>query len=426
VNLPASVSYTYDLNGNLTSDGYRAFAYDDADQLTAVQVANVWRSEFVYDAFGRRRIRREKVWKNSQWLVAAEVRYVYDGMLVIQEPPTPRGIGASTPGHVSVGWRCAGLCVAGYGGPRRDGNNIPTVSYTRGRDLGGGRQGAGGIGGLLALTQPSAVSPQHFYYHSDSDGNVTSLLDSHQTVAARYQYDPFGNLLGLSGTMADGNLYRFSSKELHQNSGLYYYGYRFYEPGLQRWINADPIEEDGGLNLYGFVYNAPTDLLDLYGLDWWDDWRDWSEGASEAFYGSLAGLDPLGLVLIDPDNPNMQGGQYVGLAGGMCLGGTGEIKAGLAAAKGVAKKALAKCKRIRNPRLHHPWPQYLGGPFKQVLEKVPKSLHDKYHSGLDKLLPRKWGTGQLQRPVPTTAGRELRHALQVYRGVRQAVRHPPH
>jgi YD repeat-containing protein len=112
VNLPASLSYTYDSpgeivaagplgatvsplafrwggrvrvvaaiprgkNGNLTSDGYRAFTYDDVDQLTAVQVANVWRSDFVYDAFGRRRIRREKVWKNSQWGVAAEVRYVY-------------------------------------------------------------------------------------------------------------------------------------------------------------------------------------------------------------------------------------------------------------------------------------------------------------------------------------------------------------
>jgi RHS repeat-associated protein len=239
VNLPASVSYTYDLNGNLTSDGYRAFAYDDADQLTAVQVTNVWRSEFVYDGFGRRRIRREKVWKNSQWVVAAEVRYVYDGMLVIQE---------------------------------RDGNNVPTVSYTRGRDLGGGRQRAGGIGGLLALTQPSAFNPQHFYYYSDGNGNVTSLLDSHQTVAARYQYDPFGNLLASSGSMADVNLYRFSSKEAHVNSGLYYYGYRFYEPGLQRWINADPIEEDGGINLYGFVFNDPMGTLDLWGLD--DDLTD--------------------------------------------------------------------------------------------------------------------------------------------------------
>jgi YD repeat-containing protein len=153
-------------NGNLTSDGYRAFAYDDADQLAAVQVANVWRSEFVYDALGRRRIRREKVWKNSQWMVAAEVRYVHYGMLVIQEPPTPRGIGASTPRHVSVGWRCSGLSVAGYGGPRRDGNNVPTVSYTRGRDLSGTLRPAGGIGGLLAMSRHSTPVATHSFDNS--------------------------------------------------------------------------------------------------------------------------------------------------------------------------------------------------------------------------------------------------------------------
>ena len=41
-------------------------------------------------------------------------------------------------------------------------------------------------------------------------------------------------------------------------SGLYYYGYRFYHPTLMRWLNRDPIEEDGGLNLYGFCGNAPV------------------------------------------------------------------------------------------------------------------------------------------------------------------------
>jgi len=35
-------------------------------------------------------------------------------------------------------------------------------------------------------------------------------------------------------------------------------GYRFYNPELGRWINRDPIEEEGGLNLYGFVlYESP-------------------------------------------------------------------------------------------------------------------------------------------------------------------------
>jgi RHS repeat-associated protein len=189
---------------------------------------------------------------------------------------TPLGLGGFPAGADAVNLLVApGPAVAGrdqllYDGmlviQARDGNNVPTVSYTRGRDLGGGRQSAGGIGGLLALTQPSAFSPQHFYYHSGGNGNVTSLLDSHQTVAARYQYDPFGNLLASSGIMADINLYRFSSKEAHANSGLYYYGFRFYEPGLQRWINADPIGELTDRNLYRLANNAPVFGVDPFGL----------------------------------------------------------------------------------------------------------------------------------------------------------------
>jgi len=96
---------------------------------------------------------------------------------------------------------------------------------------------------------------------------VTTLTDARQTVVARYRYDPFGNLLGLSGPMAEANLYRFSSKEWHANSGLYYYGYRFYEPALQRWLNRDPLGEAGGLNMYRFLGNTPLGIVDAFGLE---------------------------------------------------------------------------------------------------------------------------------------------------------------
>jgi len=62
---------------------------------------------------------------------------------------------------------------------------------------------------------------------------------------------------------------RFSSKEVHANSGLYYYGLRYYEPNLQRFINQDPIGEEGGINLYGFVYNSPINFVDPDGLTGW-------------------------------------------------------------------------------------------------------------------------------------------------------------
>jgi RHS repeat-associated protein len=65
--------------------------------------------------------------------------------------------------------------------------------------------------------------------------------------------------------MASANVYRFSSKEFHANSGLYYYGYRFYDPNCERWTNRDPLLERGGLNLYGFAHNASVNNLDPNG-----------------------------------------------------------------------------------------------------------------------------------------------------------------
>jgi RHS repeat-associated protein len=127
--------------------------------------------------------------------------------------------------------------------------------------LSGTFEGAGGIGGLLARSDHALMIADgvhaHVYYHSDGSGNVTALLDRKGHIAARYHYDPYGNILAMSGPMAEENLYRFSSKELHVNSGLVYYLYRYYDPNLQRGINRDPIEEDGGINLYGFVHNDP-------------------------------------------------------------------------------------------------------------------------------------------------------------------------
>ena len=73
------------------------------------------------------------------------------------------------------------------------------------------------------------------------------MLNSSQSSVAAYKYDPFGNLISSSGTLAGANVYRFSSKEQHANSGMYYYGYRFYDPNLERWLNRDPIGIDASV-----------------------------------------------------------------------------------------------------------------------------------------------------------------------------------
>jgi len=232
--LPATVSFSYDANGNLLTDGRRFFDYDDENQLVRVTLTNATKSEFTYDGKMRRRIRKEFTWQSGLWCFQSETRYVYDGNLVVEE---------------------------------RDEYNLPTLVYTRGADLSGSMDGAGGIGGLLALSdlQSPLLNPSHYFYHADNNGNVTMLINSVQLAAAKYIYDPFGNTLSYSGPLAERNLYRFSSKEAHPSSGLAYYLYRYYDSNLQRWLSRDPIAEEGRLNLYAYACNDPADQIDLYG-----------------------------------------------------------------------------------------------------------------------------------------------------------------
>ncbi|HEY5911437.1 MAG TPA: RHS repeat-associated core domain-containing protein [Verrucomicrobiae bacterium] len=77
---------------------------------------------------------------------------------------------------------------------------------------------------------------------------------------------PFGEVIRATGPMAKANPFRFSTKLQDDETDLLYYGYRYCSAGMGRWISTDPIGERGGLNLYGFVGNAPTEKCDYFGL----------------------------------------------------------------------------------------------------------------------------------------------------------------
>jgi RHS repeat-associated protein len=163
---------------------------------------------------------------------------------------------------------------------------VPTVSYTRGLDLSGTLEGAGGIGGLLARSRHATTSPYGIsgtsYYHADGNGNVTYLASGSGGPDGAYRYDPFGRWLAQTGSYAGANGMRFSSKPwlAHNGSnteGLYSYGYRFYDPQTHRWLNRDPINKpDFQLltgkrepfnfaeenNLYRFALNDPVNKYD--------------------------------------------------------------------------------------------------------------------------------------------------------------------
>ncbi|HEY5909953.1 MAG TPA: RHS repeat-associated core domain-containing protein [Verrucomicrobiae bacterium] len=235
----ANVPCSYDQNGNRITSGQGSgttqYTYDDENRLTRVSYSTAYRTDFTYDGLGRLRVRTEYTYYYGQWNVASVTRYIYDGKRVIQE---------------------------------RDGNNTPAVSYTRGKDLSGSLEGAGGIGGLLARSHGYSGGnwSTHNFYHADGNGNVTYMINSAQALVASYKYDPYGRTVSSSGSLAAANLYRFSSKEIHVNSGLYYYLYRFYDPNTQRWLNRDPLGEGGGINVYIFAANVPANVVDRFGL----------------------------------------------------------------------------------------------------------------------------------------------------------------
>jgi len=129
-------------------------------------------------------------------------------------------------------------------------------------------QGAGGVGGLLAVIQDG----QAFMPCYDANGNVTEYVNGNNgSTAARYRYDAFGNTLAQSGPMAPNMTQRFSTKYYdgeYLGTDMYYYGFRIYAPRFHRWLSTDPIGEKGGLNLYGFCGNDPINKWDYLGMFW--------------------------------------------------------------------------------------------------------------------------------------------------------------
>ena len=111
---------------------------------------------------------------------------------------------------------------------------------------------------------------ESLYYTHDLQKNVTALFGQAAGRRAQYEHDPYGNPINTTGDAAGINPYRYSSEYLDEDLGLIYYNYRHYNPTDGRWINRDPIAEQGGINLYGFVRNKVTLYCDYLGqyVDW--------------------------------------------------------------------------------------------------------------------------------------------------------------
>ena len=203
---PQNTNYTYDFENRLISLGYT-----NIPGITGTQTDSLY-----YNGEG---LRTQAIRNN----VAAT--YLYDGANVLVE---------------------------------KDVNNNTTKTYTRGVDFGGG------IGSLIAQNtiSPAAVG----YYDYNDLGSTANLTTSTGTSASSYSYDAYGNLLTAQAG-SDTNRYLFSTKEFDSRAGLDYFGARYYDPEIGRWLTPDPLGFGGGqVNLYEYVENNPLNWVDPYGL----------------------------------------------------------------------------------------------------------------------------------------------------------------
>jgi len=129
--------------------------------------------------------------------------------------------------------------------------------------------------------------PQPAFTNLSHGEIVMGLADSTTGKwSARYEYGPFGEPMRANGDLAYANPMRWSTKYTDGESGLVYYGYRSYNPSTGRRLSRDPIDEDGGRNLYAFCLNEPLSRFDSLGLE-----CDCGPDVTEALRATLKEVD---------------------------------------------------------------------------------------------------------------------------------------
>jgi RHS repeat-associated protein len=250
---PKQETLTYDLDGNLLTDAQWTYVWDAENRLIEMRrhpgLHPPLRLRFTYDHQGRR-IRKIVEQHNGQsYALTSDTRFLYDGWNLVAEYQM---------------------------NPSQHSSFDILHSFFWALDLSQTEQGAGGVGGLMLCStaspaQPSQISnPSNLKYTApvyDGNGNVLSLVSlSTNTITAHYEYSAFGETLEMEGGATEANPFRFSTKYTDDETGLVYYGYRYYSPELGRWPSRDPIEERGGSNLHGFMLNAALDRWDYLGF----------------------------------------------------------------------------------------------------------------------------------------------------------------
>jgi RHS repeat-associated protein len=201
----AGKAFTYDLNGNMTSDGTRTYEWDAENRLVAVKEGATTVASFTYNSGGIR---------TSKTAGGVTSTYVLDGDSVVEQRLSTGGV------------------TKHFQEPRVD-HVVATVD---------------GGGEVTYLTR-------------DHLGSVRESTNAAGVLTLRRDYDPWGNML--AGVATSG--WSFTGREWDTETGVYYYRARYYDANAGRFISEDPSDLQGGTNLFRYVGNSPAGSIDPSG-----------------------------------------------------------------------------------------------------------------------------------------------------------------
>lgn len=232
------VPHTYDDNGNLVNDGNSQLFHDAANRLVRVAGVGGTIARYTYDGLGRR------IAKNAGGAVLA---FYYDRARSIEE---------------------------------RDGADNMLRQYVFGR----------GIDEVLELR----AGGQSYFYQNNFLGSAVAITDAAGNVVERYRYDTYGaaTIFEQDGvteipSSTVGNPLRFTGRRFDEETGLYYYRARYYDPSDGRFIQRDPKGYVDGLGLYEYVAGNPLRFVDPLGVNkgapqpGGPDYEEWSQKTSD-------------------------------------------------------------------------------------------------------------------------------------------------
>jgi hypothetical protein len=189
-------SYTYDVDGNLLSDGRWTYTWDGENRLiglkslTTAPSGSLLQLAFTYDYMGRRIQKIVSTNNGTSYIGEYTNKYAYDG------------------------WNCLATVNPSF---------VLSNTFMWGNDLSGSIQGAGGVGGLLKVAYYGTTTTNCFVAY-DGNGNVSALINAADgTTPANYEYGPFGEVIRASGPMARVNPFRFSTKYNDDESDFLYH-----------------------------------------------------------------------------------------------------------------------------------------------------------------------------------------------------------